>query len=449
MIRAYKQHSQFILIMVIIYVIGVWGGPVVYPVFPMFMVLFGIRKRYFELFVLSLWLLILSDYVPLKDATHDDLQFAKDLKFMIPLFLGGFILLNREDFKPFPRLIIWFIPFLTVITIGLMYSINFSVGVEKTVSYILIFLTVPMYVSLLNKKGGVDFWNALITFIIGMLAIGIVLRFVAPQIAMLEGGRFKSVLGNPNGLGIFLNLTFILWYVTRQSGLSNFTKNEHRFILGVIFLSLIWSGSRNGMVSIFLFFLLNVLIRTHWFFAIITIVILFTFNDQIFEVFLGGVRYLGLEEFFRIESIEEGSGRKIAWVFAWQEIQNYYFIGGGLGTDENVMRPNYYWLSKLGHQGGVHNSYLSMWFDAGIIGVFAYFIAFIAVIIRAAKNNLAALAFGVTILFNIFYESWLVASLNPFSILYLTILTIFFCDLKNKEAVVNDESKISPIKVIT
>jgi hypothetical protein len=431
MIIAYKQHSQFIMILAVMYVSGVWGGPIIYPMFPMFMLLFGIRKRYFELLVTSLWLLMLADYVPVKNATYDDLQFAKDLKFMVPLFLAGFLMMYRDDFKPFPKLILWFVPFFIVVAIGLQYAINFSVGLEKTISYFLMMLTIPFYVSHLHREQGEYFWKAFFTFIIGMLTIGIVLRFAAPQIAMLDGKRFKSILGNPNGLGIFLNLTFMLWVIMRELKLASFTKRENWYIILVIFISLIWSGSRNGMMSIFLFYLISRVIKVHWFLAVITVVVVLTFNEQLFEGFVGVIEFLGLQDYFRIESIEEGSGRKIAWVFAWQEIQNYYFVGGGFGQDEQIMRPNYYWLSKLGHQGGVHNSYLSMWFDAGIAGIIAFFGAFYGIVFKAMKHDYLVLAFAINIMFNITYESWLVASLNPFTILLFTILAVFSGNLRN------------------
>lgn len=445
MIAAYKQHSQFIMILAIMYVSGVWGGPIIYLMFPVFMILFGIRKRYFELFVTSLWLLMLSDFVPVKDAPYDDLQFAKDLKFLIPLLLSGFLFIHKEDFKPVPKLILWFIPFFVIACVALQYSIKLSVGVEKTLSYFLMFLNVPFYVTLLHRREGEFFWKALITFIIGMLTIGIILRFAAPQIATIDGKRFKSVLGNPNGLGIFLNLTFALWIVMREYKLAIFTKNENRYILAVILISLLWSGSRNGMMSIFIFFMMTSLIRIHWFLSIISVIIVVTFNDQLFEIFLGLVEFFNLQDYFRVESIEEGSGRKIAWIFAWQEIQNYYFLGGGFGNDENVMRPNYYWLSKLGHQGGVHNSYLSMWFDVGIVGFVAYFFGFFATIFRAFKSNHVALAFAICILFNITYESWLVASLNPFTILFLTILTVMASNLSGSAEEQEITEEILPI----
>ena len=104
MVIAYKQHFQFIMILAVMYVSGVWGGPIIYPMFPIFMFLFGLKKRYFELFITALWLLMLSDYVPVKNATYDDLQFAKDLKALVPIILFLFYLKNREEFDFFPKI---------------------------------------------------------------------------------------------------------------------------------------------------------------------------------------------------------------------------------------------------------------------------------------------------------------------------------------------------------
>ena len=119
------------------------------------------------------------------------------------------------------------------------------------------------------------------------------------------------------------------------------------------------------MVSLLLFFVLLRVFKIHFFLGILSLV----FAYYIYEAFsmnaLFFVELLGLENYFRVQTIETGSGRYIAWNFAWGEIDKYYLMGGGFGQDEQVMRPNYQWLARLNHQGGLHNSYLSLWFDSG------------------------------------------------------------------------------------
>jgi len=432
--EAYKENAQFILLLIIMYVVGVWGGPIIYILFPLIFGMFGLKGLFFELLITSLWMLILSDYVPIKNATYDDLQFAKDLKPIIPLFLFGFYVMHREKFPKISKIFINFFPFFIIILISMQYSIKMDVAIKKYLSYILMYFSIPMYVSYLHKQYGTHFWNSLLTFIIWMLVIGLLLGTFVPQIGMIAGGRFKGILGNPNGLGIFLNLTFMLWLIAKEFKLIQFSLKENRLIFFVLIFSLLWSGSRNGMMSIFLFYLVFRLVKIHWSIAIISVLFVFVFEDLMFSSFIALIEFFQMQDFFRVDSIEEGSGRKIAWVFAWAIIEKkFFFLGGGFGNDENIMRPNYKMLSMQGHQGGVHNSYLSMWFDGGIIGLILYFLGLLRSVLSSLKNNYIGLAFLFSILFNITYESWLVASLNPFTILFLIILTIFVENLKGEE----------------
>ena len=216
MVEAYKSNSQFILILMFMYVIGVWFDPLIYIVFPLMYGLYGLKGHYIELIVMAVWILILSDYIPVKGATHADLKFAKDLKPIVPLFLFGFYFRNRSDFPPVSRVFIRFIPFFIAAFVALQYSLKIDVGLKKYLSYILMYFSIPMYVNYLHKEYGEYFWKTLFTFIIGMLIIGLILGVAVPQIGVLTGGRFKGIFGNPNGLGIFLNLIFIFWTLLKE-----------------------------------------------------------------------------------------------------------------------------------------------------------------------------------------------------------------------------------------
>ena len=81
------------------------------------------------------------------------------------------------------------------------------------------------------------------------------------------------------------------------------------------------------------------------------------------------------------------------------------------------MRRNYDYLERMGHQGGVHNSYLSMWFNVGIVGLLIYFRSFVLLFIKAAKLLPISTAVMFSVLFSVMYESWLVGSLNPYTII--------------------------------
>ena len=136
MVEAFKTNSQFIFLLIVMYVIGVWLDPIIYLLFPVIYGLYGLKGQYLEVLIMSIWMLILSDYIPVKGATYADLQFAKDLKPIIPLFLFGFYIRSRTKFPPISKLFIRFIPFLIVILIAMIYSINIHIHLHhKLASY--------------------------------------------------------------------------------------------------------------------------------------------------------------------------------------------------------------------------------------------------------------------------------------------------------------------------
>ena len=159
---------------------------------------------------------------------------------------------------------------------------------------------------------------------------------------------------------------------------------------------------------------------------------------------------LGLGDELRVDTLESGSGRIIAWKFAWQHIQDSFYFGNGFSYTEYLFRQNYEYLSKLGHQGAAHNAYLTIWLDTGLMGLIAFFIGLIITFYKASKYSKLAIPILYSILFSNYYESWITASLNPFTIqLLFTLTIIFMLDAKyDSESDAKEEKEIltpSPI----
>jgi O-antigen ligase len=152
---------------------------------------------------------------------------------------------------------------------------------------------------------------------------------------------------------------------------------------------------------------------------------------------------LGLSEFFRVETLEGGSGREIAWNLAWQTIQDSLWFGKGFAFDEWIMAKNQEALNDLGHQGGVHNTYLQIWLNTGIIGLLLFLRAIFLNVIRGAARSRLAFPFLWLVMFSILPESWLAASLNPFSILFFIGLTVLTDDIFTAE-VAEEKSSQTP-----
>jgi len=198
-------------------------------------------------------------------------------------------------------------------------------------------------------------------------------------------------------------------------------------------LSLILTGSRTALIAIFLFFLFNRLRYLSNAFTIIVFVALVSSYEYLLLQLPSVVSFLGLEEYFRIDTLEEGSGRFIAWNFAWQRVQEVFFAGGGFGHTEYVFKFFSDQLSRLGHQGNAHNSYLTIWLDTGLIGFLLFAIGLVRSVISAMQTSSFTLPIVYAVLFSTYFESWLSASLNPFTSLFLIALTILSSNYRSQQ----------------
>jgi O-antigen ligase len=192
--------------------------------------------------------------------------------------------------------------------------------------------------------------------------------------------------------------------------------------------SLVFTQSRGSMLGCLLFISMQRLGRLSSIFLILVVVIYASASDDIIRIAFSIVNSLELGDALRLESIEQlekGSGRTIAWQFAWEEIQKNFFFGRGWSYDEiymgGVVKQI---LLKLDHQGGVHNSFLIFWLNVGIVGLLLFIGSLFYLILRTSRTSPLAIPFFAGALFIANFEPWLSASLNPYTILYLMIVTL-------------------------
>ena len=419
MLNSVKENIQFLLILVSWLIAGAFGGLAAYIIIPAFLFLLLMNERYQELFLGFLFILIISDNL------EPAMGFAKGFKNLHILLFSLFFFARFKDFKTVNRLFVLFIPYFIVAIFCLLYAqANLMTGIQKTLSYILLFLTVPNYVSHIYRMRGNDFLKDLLTFLIMLIIIGFLFRFVNADVAFSHGGRLRGVFGNPNGLGIFVILVFILYTAISHYNPSMFAVWEKRFIFLLLLYITYKTGSRTALVAILLFMVFARFYRYSPFLGFIVFLATLFATEFFMNNYAMIITAMGLQDVFRLDTLEAGSGRTIAWEFAWKEIQKSIFFGKGFAFDENLMRSNFDYLSRQGHEGGVHNTYLIIWLNTGLIGLLAFLRGFILIFIRASKNSNFAIPAMFTIMFSINFEPWLAASLNPFTILFLTLVTV-------------------------
>ena len=120
-----------------------------------------------------------------------------------------------------------------------------------------------------------------------------------------------------------------------------------------------------------------------------------------------------------------------------------YIFGRGWAYDEHwILGPIQETLKLLNHQGGVHNVYLILWLNTGVVGLLIYLSSLIHLFFRAAKNSGLALPILFACLFVANFEPWLAASLNPFTIQFIICISVI---LHIPE--INYEERVEIIKV--
>ena len=97
--------------------------------------------------------------------------------------------------------------------------------------------------------------------------------------------------------------------------------------------------------------------------------------------------------------------------------------GHGYGATEKLFRDNQEYLNSLNHQGNAHNSFLTIWYESGLFGLLIFVYSLFHILLKKKKRRFILPLF-VTIFFSALNESFLVSSLNIFTLLILTTIAI-------------------------
>ena len=364
-------------------------------------------------------------------------SFSTMVKPILTLLLGLLALFFYSKRIGAPRLLRSFAPFILCAAYGLLYSPMLEVSAQKALSYGMIIILVPLFAFMAYNKDKLKFLENIIFFVLIVMGVGLILSRIFPD-AMYLDGRFRGLLGNPNGLGLFITNGFLLYQLIRQKSPSLFSLNFRRVFVSLVFISLLMSGSRQSIMVVLIFYSMGYIFKySNWLGLISFLLLAFGFEFLIGQI-PTVTKLLGLDKALRVEDIEqikEGSGRAISWAFAWKEIQVDYFAAKGLNYTTYLFQ---YWREEfraLNHMGNAHNSYLTVWLDTGVQGFLALFGGVIYHFIRLSKSNHTALPILCGLAFSFMYESWFAASLNPYTIVVFVIISTMY--------IVDDEKKIS------
>lgn len=348
---------------------------------------------------------------------------AGDAKIVVAIILWLSILRNYREFKNFDnRIFRYFIPFVVFALLSTFWSFDLTTTFQRAVSFALIYFSVPLlYLKTLRENP--RFNATFMWFIVVILGVGLVIHFSSPGFTTISG-RFRGLLGNPNGMGLFLLLVFLMGYLTYKRHNDEYNLTKLAIVFMIVFgLSLVLTGSRSAIFSIMIFFIFMRLRALTNAVAVLAFLALVGSYEYLMYQLPDVILYLGMEEYFRLETLREGSGRNVAWNFAWLKIEDVFYLGGGVGYTDYIYMVHGAELSRLGHQGNAHSSYLTIWLDTGIIGLGLFIFGILATIVNAVANSRYTLPIVFALLFTTYFESWLAGTLSPFTSVFLILLT--------------------------
>lgn len=416
------QEKKLFLTLLLWMAVGMASSAAAMVVIPLHLLSMRNKQAYL-LLLLGLWFLFL-----LSDSRQGFLRFAQSAK-PLAMVVVSFLVWEERNYWPKSTFHKAFIPFFALAAYSWFDSPVPFISLQKMVAYFLLLFILPQLVHRLLELDKKRFLKGLVALGVLALLIGLALRFVAPGLVIFKGARFSGLLGNPNGLGIFTFCFLMLYFFIRHYHRHYFTSQEHWIILGSIVASLALAGSRGGIFSSLLFITGYYLFQRSVVVGLVTLSTIFISYQLVMANFVEIIGSLGLQEYFRVETLEKGSGRLVAYEFALKHIQYNYWWGKGWGYAEYLMHQYKDFFLQKGHQGNVHNSYLTMWLDVGLIGLIAFCWGWLVNVYKTSlKSPLAwAVLFGCLLTTTV--ESWLVASMNPFTIQLVIILSLLGNDL--------------------
>ena len=422
MISYLRENVQFLILLILWVVMGIYVSVLAYAIIPLSFLLFWKRGMYKEMLIGFFYLLILSDsfYLP----------FAKTIKPVIIFLLGFFFLSNQQKFRPLTNLHSSFIPFFIIAIITLVQSETLFVSIEKLISYILLFMCVPNFTVLIYREYGNKAFKEIIIFTSILLLIGLLYQYINVDVAISHGGRFRGIFGNPNGVAMFCVFFYILFAIINEYYPDLLSRGDKLYFFVGVVCSIILSGSRNSMVCVLIFYLFYKINKISPFLIFVFFIFIAVSFQMIESELVTIIQRVGLSHYFRLDTLKSGSGRGVAWAFAWEHIQKNLFFGKGFDYNQYLflLPKNRQMLNMLNHQGDVHNVYLGFWLDVGLVGLILFFTAFFYLFYKASKATPVAVPMMYSLLFMSNYEPWLIASLNPYTIQFLmTMSIILYC----------------------
>lgn len=314
--------------------------------------------------------------------------------------------------------------FLTLAAASTLYSIAPSLTLLRTATvallYVVAFWTAWHYANAVGEERLTDMLiaPASLVFLAGIAywILAGVGTFTTSNAAW-SGGRFRGILANPNAVGM-MGILFLPLVVSRYM---RRRRPVDLVLLTLIGGSVVLSGSRNGVLTASISVLYLVLRSKAWKagFVIAGLTTILYLSMTTYFSFEDVAVTPGIARLAPSDDLYAGGGRVEAWQVAIPIIRQNLLLGRGFGTEELIFRG----MKFRQHVGAyVHNSYLGLAYQLGLIGASLLFLPLFGLFIgrqfRRNRTTLRIVGYEAVLLGGIaaaFLESWIYSVGNAFA----------------------------------
>lgn len=429
-IKEYINWNSFILYGVVS-LVGYYTGLVGALLLCGFFLLFFINKGYYlHLVVFFILTFFFADLISGKTDFFDVLRY-------VVLGVGLFLTLLHTKISENKGWLLFPFSFLALIFSLTLSPQAFDASI-RAIAYLFIAFVVFGFLKMLFTQYPLRFSVTLLILIGLYYTVPLILNFLPFSDLVRMGSRYSGFMGNPNGVGLLsimcIPLVDYLYLVIKRTGGLEVNPKLLIWTKGVIIFSVLLASSRNALFSIVIYEALKLGFR-NFSTSVLMIFLILTGYTFVYSIDWINIIYgLGLGDYFRVESLENASGRTDVWEIVWEEIKISPFIGKGILYDNYFMEQ--YRSQMLGviprAYYGVWNSYLSLWMNVGVFGLLAYFYFIFRIYLQSSVKRLAT-PFLAAALFSGIAESWMASSLNAFTPLFFLYFALQSVPLEELE----------------
>lgn len=365
--------------------------------------------------ILEILLVLLLFTFFLADSYNGFFAFAQNFRYVMLgvslFFLARYKLIEKSDAN-------FMLPFtITALIITVLFSPLGILAVLRAVAFWLVCLVIFKFIKILSQRNRKQITELLLLTITLYVFVNIFF-LIFPVISVFQLGRFKGLAGNPNGLALLSIFLFALVEYISETNITVFKKQFFLFLKIILVVIVLLTGSRTSLFSLLIFIaLINFYDKTLLLIIALTGILLSYLLVTVDNI-QSFLNYFGLSDFLRVNSLSDASGRTDVWPVVWNEVKKNIWFGNGIMYD-NFFLADYVkkYIGQVGaarQWGGVWSSYLSLLLNVGVIGFVMYLFFWIRIYFKSHHKKIA-LPFIVMCFLCGVTESWMAASMNPFT----------------------------------